>query len=421
MLKKQGVDYNELIPLWKRPINKWTFDTHIVNLCMMLKSEAISYDVLGVEYTDLAECWREILEQYNGTPVGLFTGDECLSGNSPIQGTEFCAVVEQMYSYEILYAYTGDVKWLERLEVLAFNALPATISDDMWAHQYVQMSNQIACQRFPGRSLFRTNNHEAHLFGLEPNYGCCTANFSQGWPKFALAAFMHCEETIISAIPVPAELRTDNIHIKLTSEYPFKNELVYQIESLKDFKFAVRVPDFAIDVKVNGEKVKRADMLNFDIKGNEKVLIHVSFDVKPIMIDRPNNLKTVKYGSLIFSVPIEYERKMYEYEKDGVERKYPYCDYEYIGTSDWNYGYGDEAIRIEERKVSDIPFSSTEPPVVAKVKMAQIDWGLEDGFESVCAKVPQSLTPISDLKEIELYPYGCAKLRMTEIPRVELS
>ena len=115
-------------------------------------------------------------------------------------------MVEQMYSYELLYAYTGDKKWAERLEVLSFNALPATFSDDMWAHQYVQMSNQIACIKFPGKSLFRTNNSQAHLFGLEPNYGCCTANFGQGWPKFALSAFLHKDGVLESALPVPCKL-----------------------------------------------------------------------------------------------------------------------------------------------------------------------------------------------------------------------
>lgn len=165
LLKEQGMRYATVTEKWKRPLNKWDRDTHIVNLVMMLKAEAVANDMLGEEYTDEGEWLLEVLNRYNGTPVGLFTGDECLSGLSPIQGTELCAVVEQMYSYEHLFAYTGDNKWAERLELIAFNALPATISDDMWTHQYVQMSNQISCERFPGKSLFRTNNHEAHLFG----------------------------------------------------------------------------------------------------------------------------------------------------------------------------------------------------------------------------------------------------------------
>ena len=90
-------------------------ETHIVNLAMMLKSEAVSCDILGDKYADFADRFKLILKEYNGTPVGLFTGDECLSGISPIQGTELCAVAEQMYSYELLYAYTGDKKWAEEL------------------------------------------------------------------------------------------------------------------------------------------------------------------------------------------------------------------------------------------------------------------------------------------------------------------
>lgn len=157
ILKEQGTDYTKLTGLWKRPLNQWRFETHIVNIAMALKFEAVSCKITGERYSDKAEELYDILSRFNGTAVGLFTGDECLSGLSPIQGTELCAVVEQMYSYEQLYAYTGDSKWAQRLEMLAFNALPATFSDDMWAHQYDQMSNQIACKRFPGKTIFRTN------------------------------------------------------------------------------------------------------------------------------------------------------------------------------------------------------------------------------------------------------------------------
>ena len=61
ILKEQGLDYNEAIPLWERPLNRWRFDTHIVNLAMMLKSEAVSCENLGEEYTDNAEKLYEIL------------------------------------------------------------------------------------------------------------------------------------------------------------------------------------------------------------------------------------------------------------------------------------------------------------------------------------------------------------------------
>lgn len=418
ILKKQGIDYNELIHLWKIPLNKWILDTHIVNLCMMLKSEAVSSDILGQSYTDNADRLYGILKQYNGTPVELFTGDECLSGVSPIQGIELCSVVELMYSYELLYAYTGDKKWAERLEVLAFNALPATVSDDMWSHQYVQMSNQIACQKFPGKSLFRTISEEAHLFGLEPHFGCCTANFGQGWPKFALSAFMYTENEIVSAIPIPSELKTKDINIVLETQYPFDYSFKYTITTNKDFTFKIRIPSWAKNVKVDG-KAFMGDEAVFEINKVECREILITYNPEPVVQKRAYDLNTVQCGPLIFAVPIQYEKKMYEYERDGVERKFPYCDYEYIPVSDWNYAYCSTDFKIEKKGVSSVPFASQNPPVVVKAYVKQIDWGLEDGYETVCAKEPLSRIPIGEKQEIELYPYGCAKLRMTELPMVE--
>lgn len=418
LLKAQGMDYNCAISLWKRPLNHWKLDTHIVNIAMMLKSEAVSGEILGEEYTDNAEKLYQILKQYNGTPVELFTGDECLSGLSPIQGTELCAVVEQMYSYELLYACTGESKWAERLEVLAFNALPATISDDMWTHQYDQMSNQIACQRFPGKALFRTNNREAHLFGLEPNYGCCTANFNQGWPKLALSAFMYAEDSVVSVIPIPSELTTADKHVTLRTNYPFENSFVYTAEAKKDFTLLIRIPSFAQDLTVNGEKAV-GETLSFPIHAGETKEIRIAYETKPLFVERPHELMTAKCGSLVFSVPIQYEKKMYEYEANGVERKFPYCDYEYIPRSEWSYAYSGTELELEHREISEIPFSSEKPPVVLKAGVKKIEWGLEDGYETVCARVPESREPVSEREEVLLYPYGCAKLRMTELPLID--
>ncbi len=416
ILKAQGMDYSTVTELWKRPLNHWKLDTHIVNLNMMFKSEAVSCDLLGEEYTDSAEAFYNMLKQYNGTAVGMFTGDECLSGLSPIQGTELCSVVELMYSFEHLFAYTGDNKWAERLEVLAFNALPATISDDMWTHQYVQQSNQMSCQRLPGKSIFRSNNSEAHMFGLEPHFGCCTANFNQGWPKLTLSTFMHDGDTIISAVPVPTQLTTDRCSIKLETNYPFENSFKYTINANDAFKFVIRVPSFAKNLCVNGESCNLNE-LSFDIKAGETV-INVSYDVVPYFEKRPYDLNTVKCGSLTFSVPVKYEKIMREYEANGIERKFPYCDYEYAPLSDWNYGYSNTDLKLESKGISEIPFSSEKPPVVIKANVKKIAWGLQDGYLTICAKVPESRVAISDEEEIELYPYGCAKLRMTEIPFV---
>ena len=415
LLRRQGTDYTTLTERWKRPINRWAYETHIVNLAMMLKYEAVSCDLLGEAYTDKAEELYGILKAYNGTPVELFTGDECLSGLSPIQGSELCSVVELMYSYEQLYAYTGDRKWAERLEVIAFNALPATISEDMWTHQYLQMSNQIACEAFPGKSLFRTNGSEAHLFGLEPHFGCCTANFNQGWPKLALSAFLHSGDTVISALPIPSRLSTEAVTVTLETAYPFVNRLHYTIEARKATTFTVRVPSFAKKLTVNGKARPTADVSVTLSAGEVRELV-LDFETVPVLEARPHGLHCMRCGSLVFSLPIAYEKRMREYEKNGVERKFPYCDYELIPTENWAYGFADGTLRVQRAPLTDVPFCETAPPITVKALVAPIDWGLEDGYETVCAKVPHSTAPLGSAREVTFYPYGCAKLRMTELP-----
>lgn len=419
ILLKQGHDYRRSEKSWVNPKRVWRFTTHVVNLAMMLKTEAVTEELLGNPFPGLAEKQFSLLMEHNGTPVGIFTGDECLSGLSPVQGTELCAVAELMYSFEHLFACSGDPVWAERLEKVAFNALPATISDDMWAHQYDQMSNQISCEKITGVSPFRTNLPNSHLFGLEPNCGCCTANFNQAWPKLALSAFMHSGDTVVSAVPIPSVLDDGGIHIELITDYPFKNRFEYRIKTDKPFTLKIRIPSFAKNITVNGSPAEKTEYACFEFEAGAESTLSLSFDADVVMVDRPYGLKSVQWGSLVFALPIKYRKRRIEYTWGGVKHKFPYCDYEYVGKSEWRYAFAGGEFTLNEKDISPCPFSSDSPAVELGAELCRINWSHRRGFRSVAAKYPANPGNGGNKIRVMLYPYGSAKLRMTEMPLIE--
>lgn len=418
ILRDEGLDWAAQSEEWKTPMRRWRFNTHIVNLAMMLKYEAISFELLGEEYADLASKLYGVLDEYNGTATGIITGDECLAGVMPNHGTELCAVVEQMYSLELLYAKTGEAKWAELLEKVAFNALPAAFTDDMWAHQYDQMANQIACADLGGRPHFTTNGGDSHLFGLEPNYGCCTANFSQGFPKLAANAFLIGDSELHCAVPLPCAVDCELCRVELETEYPFGNTFVFTADAKRDFALTMRVPPFALDLTVDGAAADNTGELRFDLAAGEKRTVRVSWRCEAALVDRPRDMAAAECGSLVFALPIEYKAKAIEYERDGQERKFPYCDYEFYPQSEWRYGVIDVASAPRREEGDDYPFSCAAPRLKLKARVRPINWEYEYGYDSVCAAYPADPSPVGEWREVDLVPYGSTVLRITEMPRV---
>jgi hypothetical protein len=106
----------------------------------------------------------------------------------------------------------------------------------------------------------------------------------------------------------------------------------------------------------------------------------------------------------------------YEYTRDNVERKYPYCDYEVLPRSKWNYAFASKDFKVSINGIKDRPFSRNKPPVVISAEMYEINWGYEEGYDNVCRETPLSREPIGGKVEMILIPYGCSNLRMTEMP-----
>lgn len=440
-LQVQGFDYDRLFSpyLDRIPQRKWTFQTHVVNLAMCLKSGALMSRINGDDPDTFAHMAQETLFQSHGTAFGHFTGDECTAGRSPIQGTELCGVVEAMFSYETLLSISGSAAWGDALERLAFNALPAAISPDMWTHQYDQLTNQPQCSRMPdGKAVFTTNSEESHLFGLEPNFGCCTANFHQGWPKFALSAFMYTEDGLVSALPVPSEvhcrIRDIPVRCSLETEYPFQDELCYTLccDAPVFFSLQIRIPGTATSAKAevqteNGhlETVSPVPGTFLRIErqwsGITKIRIHLVFEAT--LFRRPDSssgapgLYFLQRGPLIFSVSPKERWEKREYIRNGVERKFPYCDYEIFPESSWNYGFRSTRFTVEKHLVSKTPFSPAHPPISIDAEMIQVEWPFSHG---VCSERPGQAIPGTECV-LKLIPYGCTNLRMTELPLISNS
>lgn len=430
LLRSQGMNYEQLYGDWKyeQPRNEWLFESHVVNQGMAIKEGGLASLLDGDEADDsFSEFMLDKLFTYHGTAVGHFTGDECLSGDSPIQGTELCGVVEAMYSYEVLYSITGNPIWADRLEKLAFNAFPATVSPDMWTHQYDQLVNQVACVNLAGgNNIFRTNSGESHLFGLEPNFGCCTANFNQGWPKFAMSTFMRSNDGIVTAAIAPAKLSAEinGVHVTVESEtlYPFGDSVNYIVtaDGECDFTFGIRIPSCAVSAKLDGEEAEPGAVVTLKRtwSGTSVIRLEMEFGVK--YVSRPRSMFALERGPLVYSLAIGEEWTKYEFTRNNVERRFPYCDWEIRPTTDWQYAFAKGDVVVHDSgEVSDVPFDTANPPVTLDVPVVPINWGYLEGYNMIANPVPASVKPAGETRTMKFIPYGSTTLRLTEIPFAE--
>ena len=426
-LRALGADYALLAST--QPIDEpqphWNFWRHVVNLAMAVKSSAMTYPLTGEDATAWTEGFLGQLMRGNSMSIGHFTGDECLTGSTCVSGTELCGVVEAMYSYECLLLATGDVRWADRLEYLAFNGYAATVSADMWSHQYLQMANQIACKPFPQEdNPFRTNGVESNLFGLEPNFGCCTADMAQGWPKLALHAFLRAEDGLVSAVLTPGGVETTlagaKVRCALHTNYPFGDTLTYTVETDRPAHFAlrIRIPGFAEEAKVDNCKVETGAYHRIEKTWTGRTTIAVKLTFRPEFLMRPNGLRALRVGPLLYSLPLRETWTPVEYERDGVERKAPYCDYHVTTEDAFAYGFAApaESAVVSYGPVGEYPFGADEPAATVRMTMAPVAWPERSGR---CAEKPLSAAPTDEPREMRLAPYGCARLRMTEMPLCE--
>lgn len=429
-LRGQGFDWVKHLsdlPI-RDKVTKWDHASHVVNIAMGVKAPAVQYRETG----DAAELGHAVkmveqLDRFHGQATGVFSGDECLAGRMPSQGTETCAVVEYMFSLEHLLAAFGDPRFADRLEMIAFNALPASMSDDMWTRQYIQQVNQPVSRRAP-KPIYTTNGDRANLFGLETNFGCCTANMHQGWPKFVSHLWMRDDRGLTAVAYAPCTVQTEvagtTTTVAVDTQYPFRERIAISVTVDKPARFAIalRIPAWctAARLAVADEPSLECSAGSFhsverDWHGTTQLVLDLP--MLPQVERRERDAVVLRRGPLLLALGIGADWQVL----DGAP---PKVTYQVLPTTPWNYALEIDAadpaasIRLEQRSLGDVPFGGAEPAVVATVKGRRVPaWDIERD-----AAMPPPQSPVHSeepLVDLTLIPYAAAKLRITEFPVLE--
>lgn len=428
------VNGEQMNQAWKSGDKDLSLSAHGVNNAMALKTSAV-WSVVSRDESDRKAAAQQLneLDKYHLLPNGMFSCDEHLAGKDPSQGTELCSVVEEQFSLEQLIGILGNPALGDRLERISFNALPATFSKDMWAHQYDQQPNQVKITL--EKRNWTTNGPESNIFGVEPNFGCCTANMHQGWPKFVASLWMATpDDGLAAAAYGPNTVKTFvrggvPVTIKEETEYPFRGEIRLTVipEKPAAFPLRLRIPAWAegAAVTVNGkqaEGVHAGAFYSVERKWKKGDLVTLTFPMRIRTSRWYHNSVAVERGPLVFSLKIgEKWRKV----EKGMSHPAPApaADWEVGSTTPWNYGLildldqPERSVHASEKPMGEFPFGPDGAPIQLQVKGRRIPgWKLVDGSAGPLPESPvKSSEPVETLT---LIPYGAAKLRVTAFPHL---
>jgi len=426
---------------------------HVVNNAMAIKYPGLWYQQSKDDrYKDAVLAGIRKYDINHGQAGGRFSGDEHLSGNTPNRGTELCSVVEYMFSLEELYEILGENSLADRIELLTYNSLPGTTMPDMWSHQYDQQSNQVLVSG--AKRDWSSNGDYSNIYGLMPNFACCLANMHQGWPKFVESMWMATNDNGLALVTYGPSSVTAKVangkKVKITedTDYPFNGSvrLTMKMEHPVRFPLYLRAPGWAdsviIKYKNQSKTVKGGSEFMVDRRWKDGDLVSVEIPMKIRVEQRYNSALSVLRGPLYFSLRIDKDYKSVKINYDNFGYRGS-VDWQISPLSPWNYGLLIDRnnvmrnMKLAENPVGKYPFAdkgdmvwssdsgryvkvTQDAPLVITTRGIRIpEWTMKDNSADIPPLSP--VKPEGDPEIIKLVPYGCAKLRITEFPVMDVT
>lgn len=344
--------------------------------------------------------------RFHSTPSGALRCDENVRGRpgGADEKYEFCTMVETVISLLKIFEITGDVKLVDRIEFILFNAAMGAQLEDHSGLAYLSSDN-----RFVIDSKARGGREVTDV--CHPAAACCALNGGRLMPYFLQSIWFKTEdnESIVIGAYGPSHIETqiNNVDVSIAQNtfYPFEDRVAFQFETgdAVEFTLLLRKPhDSDLKLVRIPEKVQVSEKNGFIQilhKWSSGDSVHIEFDFRPIWRNENPLVESKRYylqrGPLLFVRKIEEIRREGEKRGNtefGVTEIYPKDE------DDFKYGVMD--LTAHEYEVSrtppkDNPWKSSPVRIIHK---------LYDGQRSV---------------NRELVPMGTTILRQAVFEKVE--
>ncbi len=394
------------------------------------------------EFLKTITAWTNLLDEKCLQPHGALVEDEWFGPTGAYRGTETCSLANEECRRIQIFTLTGNGSEADKIERLFFNAVPGAVTRDFTKHVYFQSPNRLS----DGALTADSYSHRGRdRFARTHNPLCCTAGLNKMIPYYIQYQWMIAADKGPAAVLyAPGRLTTKigdgtSVQIETVTNYPFDETISMTVkpEKATNFSLWLRIPNWCKNAfaSVNG--------ISVDVKTNEHGFMQINrkwisgdcvvlrFPMAPRLergIDRnlpltkertktvvwseyaDADLKTTPYtcvslGPLLFALPIP--------EKDENTP---------MENAEWQFALNDK-LTSEVLKVVRTSFPTkwnwpVDSPLKIMIPAIQAKWK----YDPLAPVLPCSkeIHP-GTVREISLVPYGCAKLRISMFPVVDLS
>lgn len=323
----------------------------------------------------------------------------------------------------------------------------------MWAHPYLQAVNLVhATKQDP--HVWTHDGDMSETFGLEPNFGCCTANFNQGWPKLisqvvmllppaaaatgSTATAQDGGAAVTLLIPVNATL-PNGATVRVDTAYPFEDTVrvscVPAPHATAAFPLWIRVPGWAKKATLDGKAVAGGSFAKEACTPGGRNLFTLALAPEIVVeewaADKHGGAAThaaysVMRGPLLYSLPIRHNFSTYGRHFGSGDQASN--DYYLNPTQEWNYAL-DINLTDPSKTLSfapgapyragAAPFNRTGPLSIKASAKLLPSWGMAINSAAPPPQSPACASVAAGCGaaiEVTLVPHGYTELRIGEFP-----